>query len=446
MSESVAAERIHVLGSGYPIRGAYVLYWMQSAMRLTDNHALSHAAQLSAHHDIPLLVVVCLDDTYPDATDRSHTWFLSGVSDVILSLADAGIAFQVVRGSPPDSIASLLSEAAVLVTDDKPLRHHRAWLSACCDVATCPVHVVETAVVVPVSYAMEREAYSAAVLRPRLMKALSRFLDPVPVPRPSRKVRGDMELTEAKHLLGAYAGDVAPGTTHSGGGGERAALSQANSFLHTALHRYDTCRNDPSQDCTSHLSAYLHYGQLSPVTLIRDAIRSGGRGLEAFIEQVVVRRELAFNFVHFNKDYDTVLSLPSWASQTLLAHENDAREYIYTIRELEAAETHDPYWNAAQRQMVFSGYMHGYMRMYWGKKILEWTSSLNEAYHTALSLNNTYEIDGRDPNGYAGVAWVFGKHDRPWKERDIFGTIRYRNDRGLERKFDMGPYLQTHGL
>jgi len=188
------------------------------------------------------------------------------------------------------------------------------------------------------------------------------------------------------------------------------------------------------------------YGQLSPVTLVRDAIRLGGRGLEAFIEQVVVRRELAFNFVHFNKDYDTVLSLPSWARQTLLAHENDSREYVYTIRELEAAETHDPYWNAAQRQMVFSGYMHGYMRMYCGKKILEWTSSLTEAYHTALSLNNTYEIDGRDPNGYAGVAWVFGKHDRPWKERDIFGTIRYMNDRGLERKFDMGPYLQAHGL
>ena len=165
-------------------------------------------------------------------------------------------------------------------------------------------------------------------------------------------------------------------------------------------------------------------------------------GREAFLEELIARRELAANFVYYNSKYDSIDCLPDWCTKTLGDHEGDPREYIYSLEEFEAAETHDPYWNAAQRQMVITGKMHGYMRMYWGKKILEWSPSPRVAYETALYLNDKYELDGRDPNGYTGVAWCFGKHDRPWKERPVFGKVRYMNDRGLRRKFDADLYVR----
>mgnify|MGYP001118905839 CR=1 FL=1 len=190
------------------------------------------------------------------------------------------------------------------------------------------------------------------------------------------------------------------------------------------------------------MSPYLHFGQVSPVTLALQAQEQGGDGVPAFLEELIVRRELAVNFVHYNDAYDSFASLPAWAQKTLADHQGDPREYVYSQKELEGGRTHDPFWNAAQDEMAKTGTMHGYMRMYWGKKILEWSPSPQEAYRTALYLNNRYEIDGRDPNGYAGVAWCFGKHDRPWKEREIFGMVRYMNAQGLRRKFSMDRYIE----
>jgi deoxyribodipyrimidine photo-lyase len=225
-------------------------------------------------------------------------------------------------------------------------------------------------------------------------------------------------------------------------GGTSQALERFQSFLSHSLDRYHLNRNDPALAIQSNMGPYLHFGQISPITLALEANRTGSPGAESFLEELVIRRELAFNFVHYNPSYDRFECLPDWARRTLKDHSRDLREYVYSIEELEKGTTHDPYWNAAQREMVITGKMHNYMRMYWGKKILEWIEDPPEAFQTALYLNNRYSLDGRDPNSYAGVAWCFGKHDRPWTERPIFGKIRYMNDKGLKRKFPIAKYVK----
>jgi deoxyribodipyrimidine photo-lyase len=225
-------------------------------------------------------------------------------------------------------------------------------------------------------------------------------------------------------------------------GGTAEANRRFEQFLKNRLDGFADNRNDPGGDGGSDMSPYLHFGQVSPVTLALLAKDQGGSGTPAFLEELIVRRELAVNFVRYNDHYDTFTALPAWAQKTLALHQADQREYGYSLDELERAATHDPYWNAAQQEMMKTGKMQGYMRMYWGKKILEWSTTPQDAYSAALHLNNKYEIDGRDPNGYAGVAWCFGKHDRPWGEREIFGMVRYMNAQGLERKFAMDHYLE----
>jgi deoxyribodipyrimidine photo-lyase len=201
--------------------------------------------------------------------------------------------------------------------------------------------------------------------------------------------------------------------------------------------------SDPGAHMVSDLSPYIHFGQISPVYIAREVIRCNKAGKDAFLEELIVRRELSINYVYYNDFYAGYEALPAWARETLSAHKGDKRPYLYDLQSLERAETHDPYWNAAQAEMVRRGKMHGYMRMYWGKKILEWSPSPREAFSRALYLNNKYELDGRDPNGFAGVAWCFGKHDRAWPERPVFGKVRYMNAAGLERKFNMAAYVKS---
>ncbi len=301
--------------------------------------------------------------------------------------------------------------------------------------------------VVPVEVASHKEEYAARTLRPKIQRHMERFLVPVRGVRIQRDSLG-MKLpgVALDDLEGVFAslqldGSVKPTTFFKGGTAE--AQRRLDRFIRHGLGRYDREAADPGRDGLSHLSPYLHFGQISPVYValkVRGAqAPSGAR--EAFLEQLIVRRELSMNFVHFNERYDRYDALPGWARATLRKHANDQRHYTYSRKQLEAGRTHDPYWNAAQREMVITGKMHGYLRMYWGKKLIEWSRSPEEAFRTALYLNNRYELDGRDANGFAGVAWCFGKHDRPWTERAVFGTVRYMNDKGLERKFDMEAYV-----
>ena len=227
-------------------------------------------------------------------------------------------------------------------------------------------------------------------------------------------------------------------------GGTNVALSILKEFIKKHLSKYPQGKNDPTKNHISNLSPYLHFGQISPLTVTLRLQQIKNPGIDSFLEELIIRRELSINFVYYNKDYDSFQSIPTWCKNTLSDHRHDKREHVYNLEEFEYAQTHDPYWNAAQKQMVTTGKMHGYMRMYWGKKIIEWTSSPEEAYTIALKLNNKYELDGRDPNGFAGVAWCFGKHDRPWIERSIFGKIRYMNAKGLKRKFDIDLYAKQY--
>ncbi|MCZ2845589.1 MAG: deoxyribodipyrimidine photolyase, partial [Candidatus Bathyarchaeota archaeon] len=223
-------------------------------------------------------------------------------------------------------------------------------------------------------------------------------------------------------------------------GGNSVAKKHLEIFLKNKLDKYDELRNDPSLDFLSNMSPYLHFGQISPLYIALKVQDIESPGKNAYLEELIIRRELSINYIFYNHNYDNLNGLPAWSKETLRQHEKDQRDYIYSKSELENAETHDPYWNAAQNEMKLKGKMHGYMRMYWGKKIIEWSQSPQKAYKIALHLNDKYELDGRDSNGYTGIAWCFGKHDRPWKERKIFGKVRYMSAGGLERKFNIEKY------
>ena len=255
---------------------------------------------------------------------------------------------------------------------------------------------------------------------------------------------GGMALEDQKAILSKLSIDRTVGPVASSEGGTAKATGLLAAFIDGKLKHYADRRSDPGVDLGSHMSPYLHFGHISPLTIALEVQNARGilrRSKEAFLEELIVRRELSMNFVRYNPRYDSILCLPDWATKTLEDHQKDRREFVYTPVQLEQARTHDPYWNAAQQEMVISGKMHNYMRMYWGKKILEWSKTPAEAYNIALHLNNKYELDGRDPNGFAGVAWCFGKHDRAWKERPIFGKVRYMNAAGLKRKFNMESYV-----
>lgn len=234
--------------------------------------------------------------------------------------------------------------------------------------------------------------------------------------------------------------DVAPSSAFIGG--TSWARERLSRFVEKGLDRYEHDRNDPNADAVSHLSPYLHFGQISPLEVVLRVLEHDGPAVDTFLEELIIRRELSMNYIFHNRDYDSFAALPEWSRKTLGAHGRDPRPYTYTLTELEEGRTHDPCWNAAQKEMMITGKMHGYMSMYWGKKILEWSRSPEEAFRTALYLNNKYELDGRDPNSFAGVAWCFGKHDRPWGERPVFGLVRYMSASGLQRKFDAGAYVQ----
>ncbi len=445
-------ERVRRLNEGVTGPGRYVLYWMQASCRSGGNHALEYAIRQANELGRPVLACFGLTADFPEANARHYTFLLEGLRDVREGLERRGIPLVVRRGRPDAVAAELARDACLVVTDRGYLRVQREWRERAAVAVPSALVEVEADVVVPVEAAAARAQYAAATLRPRIARQLDRFLVPLRQTRlrarPLGRPPAGLALDDVPALVRELGVDgrvpPVPGTR----GGERAAEARLRGFLEHGLARYDEDRNDPGRAGQSGLSPYLHFGHISPLRIalaVRERAARGGPGLraaaEAFLEELIVRRELSVNMVRYEDAYDRFAVLPAWCRATLLAHARDRREQLYTPRQLEAARTHDPYWNAAQTEMVLTGTMHGYLRMYWGKKILEWTESPEQAFRTALRLNNRYQLDGRDPNGFAGVAWVFGKHDRPWTERPVFGLVRYMNAAGLERKFDMRAYL-----
>ena len=435
--------------------GSYVLYVMEASMRTRMNHALELAAQHANRLEKRLLVLYPLVGATFGAHRRQKHFMLQGVGELKPRLAERKIRFAVVEGEMAATALKYAQDACRVVLDGGYLRDHRAWRDEVGDEARVPVEEVESDVVVPVGTASDKKEHAARTIRPKITKRLDEFLVPLeetPLNKNAKSMKisddevdlsSDAEIGEALDRLGfASGGDGVPPVPLFRGG-EDAAEEMFESFLKNSGDTYSENRNQPQTNDVSHMSKYLHFGNVSPIHL---ALRGGdaltGEDREDFLEELIVRRELTYNFVHFEEDYDKYSQLPEFARKTLDEHRDDEREHIYTRKQLEEADTHDPYWNAAQRELVHTGYMHNYMRMYWGKKILEWTNTPEYGHETTLYLNNKYFLDGRDPNSFANVAWVYGQHDRGWTERDVFGKVRYMNANGLERKAKPKEYVK----
>jgi deoxyribodipyrimidine photo-lyase len=442
----IQPDRIRMLNAREARDGRYVLYWMQASCRAEYNHALEYAIRRANGLGKPVLACFGLTADFPEANARHYTFLLEGLREARRGLERRGIPLLVRRGAPDAVAAELAREACLVVTDRGYLRIQREWRARAAARISCALVQVESDVVVPVETASPKEAYSAATLRPRIQARLSEFLVPVrEIALRSRcpvEVPDSIDLGDIEAVVRSLKVERSVGPVDRFQGGARRASKLLDVFLTHKLRNYHVDRNDPSTQGQSDLSPYLHFGHISPLQIALALKNRRGHGVAAFLEELIVRRELSMNFTHYNDEYDRYEGLPSWCRATLSAHARDPRPYRYSQEELEAARTHDAYWNAAQTEMVQTGKMHGYMRMYWGKKILEWLESPEDAFHTALRLNNRYELDGRDPNGFAGVAWCFGKHDRPWAERPVFGMVRYMNAKGLERKFDIKAYVR----
>jgi len=447
--DTIARQRIHPLNDLDFSKGNYVLYWMQTAQRVYYNHALSCAGSLANKLNLPLLVFFGLTENYPGANLRHYQFMLEGIAETSEALKKKNIKMIVWMIDPVEGVINLAENAAVVITDFGYLKTSEDWIFKAAKEIKTKFIAVESNVIVPVRTASCKEEYSAATFRPKMMKLINLYMNKVQDLRVNHtsldfKIKG-INLGSPQKILEEMSIDKSVAPVDWIKGGTSKAVRLLNSFIKKKLDEYPEKRNNPSLDFSSHMSPYLHFGQISPVFVAQKILTTESPGRDIFLEELIVRRELSFNFVYYNENYDNISSLPEWAINSLVKHETDHRGTIYSKIEFEKARTHDIYWNAAQNELVLTGAMHNYMRMYWGKKIIEWTEGPDIAFEYMVYLNNKYALDGRDPNSYAGIAWCLGKHDRPWMERPIFGKIRYMNDKGLQRKFDMNLYLKKYG-
>ena len=438
--------RIKILNVCSPPGGTYVLYWMQASQRSEYNHALEYSIEKANKLNKPLVVFFGITDKFPEANLRHYAFMLEGLSETAAALDKRGIRMMVKCVSPEKGALEMSRNAVLTVTDRGYCAIQNKWRFWLAKKITCPLVQVESDVIVPVETASPKEEYSAGTFRPKLQKLLDAYLVPLKkrtLRKNSLSLTFDMlEIRDTESILQKLKINRHVSRAKEYRGGTASAKKRLLYFIREKCNDLDKLRNEPSLDYLSNMSPYLHFGQVSPLYIALQVKKAAPKDSSVYLEELIVRRELSMNFIHYNPHYDRFEGLPAWARKTLCDHKKDKRGYLYSLDMLEAAETHDPYWNAAQNEMTLGGKMHGYMRMYWGKKILEWSPEPEEAFLRALYLNNKYSLDGRDPNGFTGVAWCFGKHDRAWKERPIFGKVRYMNAKGLERKFNMNGYVK----
>jgi deoxyribodipyrimidine photo-lyase len=440
-------ERIHRLTKKTYKIGP-ILYWMDREMRAHDNWALVHALALGKKYDQPVGIIYNLVSDYLGGGKRQYEFKLGGLKELEETCEAKGIPFTVLlTDKSGKDIIKFIKKLKVgyLVTDFNPLRINQTWKKKVAQEVRISFDEVDAHNIVPVWVTSRKEEYAARTIRPKIHKHLDEFLDDFPVLRKRKQNWKSFPKTDWKALKSAKVDEsVIP--VDWAEPGEKAARNILRSFIDKRLKGYDEKRNDPNEDHLSKLSPYFHYGMLAPQRAILevDAAKAPRKDRDAYIEEAVIRRELSDNYCYYNKNYDSFGGFPKWAQKSLKKHRNDKRDYIYTKKQFEKAETHDSLWNAAQKQMVQTGKMHGYMRMYWAKKILEWTNTPEYAQEIAIYLNDKYELDGRDPNGYVGIAWsIGGVHDRAWPERKVFGKVRYMNAKGCARKFDTEKYIQV---
>ncbi len=447
---NVHGSRVKKLNRTEVIDGEYVLYWMQQSQRAEDNHALEYAIDEANKREKMVVVLFSLTENYPDANLRHYTFLIEGLKETKTTLEKRGIRLIFRIGHPVKEVMDIGQNASMIVCDRGYLKHQRGWRKELAEKSNCPVIQVETDVVIPIEEVSDKAEYAAYTIRPKITRLLDKYLIPIDeaeVKNRSLKIQIDgVKLENIKTILSGLDIDesISP-VSHTFRGGTSQAKARFDLFLDQHFSRYAAHRNEPKFLDVSCMSPYLHFGQISSLYLalkIKACKNKDDESETSYLEELIVRRELAANFVYYNSSYDSLDCLPVWSKKTLAEHESDSREYVYSKSELLECRTHDEYWNAAMTEMIVSGFMHNYMRMYWGKKILEWSSTPEIAYKTIIDLNNAYFLDGRDPNSYAGVGWIFGMHDRAWFERPIFGKVRYMAASGLERKCDIKGYVQ----
>jgi len=423
---------------------------MSRDQRSEDNWALLWAQQKALERRTGLAVVFCLVPDFLGATLRQYAFMLKGLETLEKRLKAKQIEFFLITGPPGKKVPEFVGRcgAKLLVCDFDPLRAKRQWKNQIASRITIPFNEVDAHNIVPCWIASDKCEYAAYTFRPKIRRLIPEFLEDFPqlsthpfswpsnpsMPIDWHRLRSDLACDPSV----PEASWIAPG--------ENAARTSLENFIKERLAAYDKLRNDPNQNGQSDLSPHIHFGHLSAQRAALEVRKQVGceSSQEAFLEELIVRRELSDNFCNFNEAYDQFSGFPAWAQKSLADHLADKRPYAYDLEVLEQAKTHDALWNAAQMQMVKTGKMHGYMRMYWAKKILEWSLTPQIAQQWAVYLNDRYELDGRDPNGYAGIAWsIGGVHDRAWKERPVFGKIRYMSQRGARSKFDANRYIDA---
>jgi deoxyribodipyrimidine photo-lyase len=436
-------------------KAKYVMYWMQIFKRTHDNHALKFAIEKANELDLPLLVYEGLKFYYPWASDRIHTFILEGVEEKRKAFEKLGITYifylQKDDKSPKQTVKKIAKDAALLVTDDFPCfiipEHNKAIVEK----AEIPVYAVDSNGIIPMSK-FEKENYAAYTIRPRIHKILDEYLIPfkeVKIKNKKTNIKVDCPDTKVteKNIAKLVSEcdidhDVKPSPIYHGG--TKNGRKRLKKFIKEILPNYDETRNKPEIDGSSRLSSYLHFGFLSALEIALAVKNSDApqESKDAYLEELIVRRELSYNFTNFNDKYDSLDALPDWVQETMREHVDDERKEIYSLEQLENCETYDELWNATQREMNETGEVHNYVRMLWGKLVIQWTKNYEEAFAILEHLNNKYCLDGRNPNSYAGILWCFGKHDRPWMEREIFGKLRYMTSNSTGKKFDSKKYIE----
>jgi deoxyribodipyrimidine photo-lyase len=430
-----------------------VLYWMSRDQRISGNWGLHFASEEARKRNVPIIVVFCLTKQFLSARDSHFQFMLEGLFELRVELKKFNIPFVLLQDSADRALAKFINDTGtgMLVTDFDPLLIKQSWQKSVEKQISIPFYEVDSHNIIPCRHVSDKAEYAAYTLRPKINRMLLEFLMEIPELKSLIKEYNIPELDIYLNRTNEFMSGINRIKYPIFVSGEKAAKNTLKEFISNRLGQYSMDRNDPNIDAQSGLSPYLHFGQISAQEVALEVTRlkpnnekdeSLINSIDAFLEELIVRRELSDNFCFYNRDYSNFNGFPKWAQDSLKMHLMDAREYTYSRDEFENAETRDRLWNAAQLEMVYGGKMHGYLRMYWAKKILEWSDSPEEALSTAIYLNNTYELDGRDPNGYAGIAWsIGGVHDRPWFERPVYGKVRYMNYAGCARKFDVEAYI-----
>jgi len=439
-------KRIRLPKDGTETNGP-VIYWMSRDQRAHDNWALLFAQKLALEKKRNLAVTFSLVPEFLDATLRQYDFMLKGLMEVEKELKRFNIPFFILLGNPKEEIPKFIKEskASNLVTDFDPLKIKRKWKNDISKKIKVPFYEVDAHNIIPCFYVSQKQEFGAYTIRPKIHKNLPEFLDDFPK---LKKMKSSDSFSANKidweSVYNSLKVNEKVNPVDWLKPGEEAAHKKLKKFIEKSLDTYENLRNDPNAGVLSKLSPYLHFGQISAQRVVLIVSGLGNHpSAESFLEELIVRRELSDNFCYHNVNYDSFRGFPGWAEKTLNEHRKDEREFVYSLKEFEKATTHEDLWNAAQKEMLITGKMHGYMRMYWAKKILEWSKSPEEALKTAIYLNDKYELDGRDPNGYTGCAWAIGGlHDRAWAERPVYGKIRYMNRNGAKRKFDVEKYVK----